>query len=108
AFVVGLFIIQAAFSIVKPALQELADKGATLQELEEINRIVLDVEGVRSIHAVRTRFLGPGLQVDLHIQVDGSLSVAEGHEIAGHAKRHLLEDGPGIVDVLVHLEPYTD
>ncbi|MEW6710497.1 MAG: cation diffusion facilitator family transporter [Candidatus Riflebacteria bacterium] len=108
AFVVGLFIIQAAFIIVKPALKELADQGATPQELEEIKRIVLDVEGVRSIHAVRTRFLGPGLQVDLHLQVDGSLSVAEGHEIAGHAKRHLLEEGPGIVDVLVHLEPYAD
>jgi divalent metal cation (Fe/Co/Zn/Cd) transporter len=84
----------------------LADKGATASELEEIEKIVLAVEGVKSVHALRSRFLGPGLQVDLHIQVDGQLSVTAGHEIAGHAKRKLLEQGPGVVDVLVHIEPF--
>lgn len=108
AFAVGLFIIQAAFSITKPALKELADEGATPDEIKEIETIVLAVEGVRSVHALRSRFLGPGLQVDLHLQVEGHLTVAEGHAIAGHAKKHLLEDGPGIVDVLVHLEPYQE
>ena len=108
AFAVGLFIIQAAYSITKPALKELADQGATEEELQEIEKIVLAVEGVLSVHALRSRFLGPGLQIDLHIQVDGNLSVSDGHAIAGHAKRHLLEDGPGIVDVLVHLEPYEN
>ena len=108
AFAVGLFIIQAAYSITKPALKELADQGATEEELKEIEKIVLAVEGVLSVHALRSRFLGPGLQIDLHIQVDGNLSVSDGHAIAGHAKRHLLEDGPGIVDVLVHLEPYEN
>ncbi len=106
AFAVGLFIIQAAYSITRPAVQELADKGATASELEEIEKIVLAVEGVKSVHALRSRFLGPGLQVDLHIQVDGQLSVTAGHEIAGHAKRKLLEQGPGVVDVLVHIEPF--
>lgn len=106
AFAVGLFIIQAAYQITRPAVQELADQGATAAELEEIQNIVLGVEGVRSVHALRSRFLGPGLQVDLHVQVDGNLSVTRGHEIAGHAKRKLLEEGPGIVDVLVHIEPF--
>jgi cation diffusion facilitator family transporter len=106
AFAVGIFIMQAAISIVKPALKELSDQGATEEELKIIEKIVLDVEGVRSVHALRSRFQGPGLQVDLHLQVDGKLTVAQGHEIAGHAKRHLLEDGPGIVDVLVHIEPF--
>ncbi|GAB4285161.1 MAG: cation diffusion facilitator family transporter [Candidatus Rifleibacteriota bacterium] len=105
AFAVGLFIMQAAYSIVKPALRELADSGATKKDLDHIREIVLKVDGVKSIHAIRTRFHGPGLQIDLHLQVDGNLSVSEGHEIAGHAKRHLLEDGPGVVDVLVHIEP---
>ncbi len=106
AFAVGLFIVQAAYQITRPAVQELADQGATAAELEEIQNIVLGVEGVRSVHALRSRFLGPGLQVDLHVQVDGTLSVTRGHEIAGHAKRKLLEEGPGIVDVLVHIEPF--
>lgn len=106
AFAVGIFIMQAAYSIVKPAVKELADEGATEEEIKEIEKIVLNVEGVKSVHALRSRFSGPGLQVDLHIQVDGNLTVDEGHAISGHVKKHLLEDGPGIIDVLIHLEPF--
>lgn len=106
AFAVGLFIVQAAYKIVKPALSELSDEGASAEELKAIENIVLAVDGVKSVHAVRSRFHGSGLQIDLHIQVEGNLTVTEGHAIAGHAKRHLLEDGPDIVDVLVHIEPY--
>lgn len=106
AFAVGIFIIQAAYKIVNPAIEELSDRGATPEQIEEIQAIVLKVEGVRSIHALRTRFLGSGLQVDMHVQVEGNLTVLKGHEIAGHAKRHLLEDGPAIIDVLIHIEPF--
>lgn len=106
AFAVGIFIIQAAMTILNPAVKELSDQGASKEQVELIKKIVLKVEGVKSVHALRSRYLGNGLQVDLHVQVDGKLSVEKGHEIAGHAKRHLLEDGPEIVDVLIHIEPF--
>jgi len=105
ALAVGAFIIQAAWKITTPALRELADAGATAEELKNIEKLVLEVDGVVSVHALRSRFHGAGLQVDLHIQVDGGLSVREGHVISGKAKRRLIEDGPDIVDVLVHIEP---
>jgi cation diffusion facilitator family transporter len=106
AFAVGIFIIQAAMTILNPAVKELSDQGASKEQVELIKKIVLKVEGVKSVHALRSRYLGNGLQVDLHVQVNGKLSVEKGHEIAGHAKRHLLEDGPEIVDVLIHIEPF--
>ncbi|KAF1079462.1 MAG: Cobalt-zinc-cadmium resistance protein [Candidatus Rifleibacterium amylolyticum] len=105
ALAVGAFILQAAWKIATPALRELADAGATAEDLKNIEKLVLEVEGVVSVHALRSRFHGAGLQVDLHIQVDGGLSVREGHVISGKAKRRLIEDGPDIVDVLVHIEP---
>jgi len=105
ALAVGVFIIQAAWKITTPALRELADAGATAEDLKNIEKLVLEVDGVVSVHALRSRFHGAGLQVDLHIQIDGGLSVKEGHVISGKAKRRLLEDGPDIVDVLVHIEP---
>jgi len=105
AIAVGAFILQAAWKIMKPALKELADEGADAKAMSEIEKIVLCVEGVKSVHALRSRFLGEGLQVDLHIQIDGDLSVREGHKISGKAKRMLIERGPDIVDVLVHIEP---
>ena len=105
-FAVSAFIVQAAWKIVSPSLAELSDAGADSKVLQTIETIVLRVDGVESVHAVRSRFHGSGLHVDLHIQVNEELTVRQGHEIAGHAKRRLLEEGPDIVDVLVHIEPY--
>lgn len=102
---VSFFILQGAYAIVKPALLELTDAGASEASLKKIEEIVTGVEGVLSIHALRSRYIGSGWQVDLHIQVDPEITVFEGHAIAGHAKRLLLEEGPDIIDVLVHLEP---
>jgi divalent metal cation (Fe/Co/Zn/Cd) transporter len=58
------------------------------------------------VHAIRTRQLGSALAVDLHVLVDGRMTVAEGHAVAEHLKRRLIEEGPDIVDVVVHVEPY--
>jgi cation diffusion facilitator family transporter len=102
------FIVQAAYQILIPALKELSDRGADKAVLKEIKEIVLQVEGVKSVHAVRSRYHGNELYVDLHIQVDGELSVREGHYISGAAKAQLIEKGPDIVDVLIHLEPHGD
>ncbi len=102
---VSVFIIQAAYVICSPSLKELSDGGAGAEVMHSIEKIVLQVEGVESVHAVRSRFHGSGLHVDLHIQVNEKLTVREGHNISGRAKRRLIEEGPDIVDVLVHIEP---
>ncbi len=63
-------------------------------------------EGVKMVHKCRTRQLGFGLQVDLHVKVDAGLTVREGHEISEGVKQRLIEQGPEVVDVITHLEPY--
>lgn len=103
--IVSVLILYAAWEISAPAFRHLIDAGATRKERENIVAIALNTEGVTSIHALRTRYVGPGLQVDLHVMVDGNLSVRQGHDIAGAVKRRLKEAGPNIVDVLVHVEP---
>jgi len=106
AVVVSLFILHAAWQIVTPALSELMDAGASDRVRREIHDLAMSVEGVCEVHEIRTRYLGGGLQVDLHVLVDGDMSVRDGHEIGARVKRLLLRDGPDIVDVLAHLEPY--
>jgi cation diffusion facilitator family transporter len=106
ALIVSLFIIVAAWGIARPALGQLIDTGAPEPDRDRIRTIALDTTHVLHVEAIRTRYVGPGLQVDLHVQVDGSMSVRDGHDVAGHVKHRLLEEGPGVVDVVVHLEPY--
>ena len=108
AIIVTIFILQAAWSIAWPALKELTDAGADPESCAEIQAISLSVPGVKSVHKIRTRKMGYGLAVDLHVQVDAALSVQEGHNISETVKRLLRETGPDVVDVITHLEPFED
>ena len=105
ALIVGLLILKVAWEIAAPALAELTEKAAAPEETQEIEVLTLAVPGVHSIHRVRTRRLGAGIFVDLHVVVDGSLTVREGHDIANAIQTRLLIDGPSVTDVTVHIEP---
>lgn len=107
AIVVSTFILVAAWKIVVPGIAQLTDKGADKNERENIRRIAFSVEGVRNIHKIRSRFSGLGLQVDLHVLVDGSLTVDRGHDIAGAVKAKLLAECDDVLDVIVHVEPHV-
>lgn len=106
ALMVALLILQAAWHIVWPALRELADAGADGEVQDALFRLAASVSDVEEIHALRTRHIGPGLQVDLHVLVDPALTVEQGHEISQTVERLLLDSGPDVVDVLVHVEPF--
>ena len=108
AMMVSVFIFYTAGRIIRASLAQLTDEGATEKERGHIIEIALQTEGVRSIHAVRTRKMGSSIFADLHVMVDGSLTVHEGHEISRKVKRHLLEEVTDVVDVIVHLEPYEE
>jgi cation diffusion facilitator family transporter len=106
ALVVSVFVLHAAFRILRPALDELVDAGAPSAHRRELERLALDVDGVRAAHALRTRYIGSELAVDVHVEVDADLSVADGFEIARRVKRDLLQRGPDVADVVVQIEPH--
>ena len=74
----------------------------------ELERLALEVDGVRDAHALRTRYIGSELAVDVHIEVDADLSVADGYAIAREVKHDLLKRGPGVADVVVQIEPHEN
>ncbi len=103
--VVSVFILGAAVRIIWPALRQLADVGASDRELKLVKGIALRTPGVQAVHAIRTRQLGSAIEVDLHVLVNGQMTVYQGHAVSENVKRRLIEHGPGIVDVVVHVEP---
>jgi cation diffusion facilitator family transporter len=105
AVVVCLLILQASWRILRPALDQLIDAGAPVSDRRRIEEIALQVDGVEAAHAVRTRYVGADLAVDLHVEVDGGLSVGEGHAVAVAVRRKLIEEGPNVIDALVQIEP---
>ena len=103
--VVSVFIMHAGWWVAWPAVKELVDAGASDRELQNIRTIAIQVAGVREVHSIRTRYVEGSLQVDLHVLVDGYLSVSEGHSISESVQERLLDEGPDVVDSVVHLEP---
>lgn len=105
ALIVALLILRVAWKIAAPALAELTERGATPQQIEVIEALACDVSGVHSVHKIRTRRVGPGLFIDLHVVVDGNLSVRDSHDIACAMQKALIDNGPAVADVTVHMEP---
>ena len=105
ALVVMVLILQAAGRIILPALRELADAGAPPDLRDLIERTARETPGVRHVHRLRTRSLGFGLQVDMHVHVDPGLTVKAGHDISENVKSRLFGLDHDIVDVITHMEP---
>ncbi len=92
AVAICLFILHAAWRIMTPALAQLIDTAAPADERDRLEELAVSVEGVKDAHALRTRYAGPNLAVDLHVVVDPGLSVEEGHAI-GEASPRLISSG---------------
>jgi len=106
AVVVSIFILHAAMKIIWPGISELIDAGAPREIQKQITDIAGHHPGVLEVHKVRTRYISTSLLVDMHIVVDGSISVREGHAIADEVELKIIDDIPGILGVVIHVDPY--
>ena len=94
AVLISVFVLVAGWRICWPALAQMVDMAAPKEVIADLKRTASSVKGVESVHALRTRYLGSGLQVDLHVLVDGQMTVHDGHAISEEVKRALLEKCP--------------
>ena len=104
ALAVSAFVVYVAWTLARPALQELTDAEIG-SKAAEVAATAAAVPGVRSVHKARARRYGGSYQADIHVQVDRSLSVAEGHDIGHAVKEAVVGAGIDVDDVVVHVEP---
>lgn len=105
ALLASLFIVYNAFLIFRPALGEIMDEHLHDDLIIEIRKSAANVPGVMDTEKCFVRKMGMVYIVDLHVIVNGKLSVVEGHEIAHSVKNQLLIDLPDLSDILIHIEP---
>jgi cation diffusion facilitator family transporter len=87
------------------AILELMDSAPASRVLDSIRESVHRVDGAGRVETLLVRKAGRRLFVDLHLEVDPTISVRRGHEIAHAAKAAIMEDHADIQDVLIHIEP---
>ena len=95
----------SGFRLLRPALYEIMDTAPRGKIVRAICRTARSVPGVIAVEKCRARKMGLDFYVDIHVGVDGSISVQEGHAIAHQVKRAIQQSDARIADVLVHIEP---
>jgi cation diffusion facilitator family transporter len=108
AIVVALMIAKIGWDLLWESLQELIDTALNPEQVEEIRQAIMEVDGVRACHMLRTRVSGSDSLVDVHILVDPLLSVSEGHQIGEYVRLRLIEELEHVTDVTVHIDPEDD
>ncbi len=100
----AVYLGYVAVNIVRSSASELMDRAPDPRTMAFIEGLVASTPGVRSYHAVRARRLGGRVSMDLHIHVDPSLTVRQGHDIATKVERRIHQASLGVAHVVVHVE----
>ncbi len=108
AVVVGVMIARVGWELGWPAFEELMDVGLGQEGLEKVTEIIHSVDGSEDIHMLRTRSIGGGIALDVHVLVAPWLSVTEGHMIGQTVMERLLDQVEEVTDVTVHIDPEDD
>jgi cation diffusion facilitator family transporter len=93
------------YRLARPAFFEIMDTAPHSKFVRSICQVARSVTGVVEVEKCRARKMGLDFYVDLHVGVDGNMSVHEGHEIAHRVKSAIQQSDSRVADVLVHIEP---
>ncbi|HCB0613802.1 TPA: cation transporter [Klebsiella quasipneumoniae subsp. quasipneumoniae] len=104
ALAVGLVITRMGYRFAATALHDLMDRAVDEEMQRAIAGTLRATPGVAGLHDLKTRKAGDLVLVDVHLEVAGELSVAEGHQIARQARARVIAHHP-VLNVMVHLDP---
>ena len=104
----GMMIIRMGVTLSWDAIKELIDTALSREEVEAIRKAILGIDGVVDLHMLRTRLMGGRALVDVHLQVDGDISVSEGHQISENVRARTIKQFESVDEVLVHIDPEDD
>ena len=105
AVVVSFFIMKVACSLLKPCIDELIEKSLPDDTEQEITDIILSFPEVSNPHNLRTRRIGNNCAMDVHVRMDGNMTVARSHAVTREMEQKLRELlGKGSF-ISIHVEP---
>lgn len=101
---VALYILWSAIRIVRLSLNVLMDRELPDAERSRIRAIATEHPEVRSVHDLRTRSSGPSIFIQLHLEMDGGLTLMRAHEIADAVEAKLMQTYPN-AEIIIHQDP---
>lgn len=101
---IALYILWGARDVAMPAIDMLMDKEMSAEEREKISQIALGNSAVLGLHDLKTRLSGRDYFIQMHLEVDGSLTVLQGHDISDAVEANIAAEYPD-AEILIHIDP---
>ena len=108
ALVVSLLILKVGFEVLRDSMREFTDTAPKSEVVDRIRACARGVDGVEELHDLRVRTSGGLYQMELHVVVDGNLTVFQGHRIAKEVETCLDEEFEDLNQVIIHIDPSTE
>ncbi|MBI4686981.1 MAG: cation transporter [Nitrospirae bacterium] len=105
AVIIAVLIARMGFEILKTAADVLTDTARI--DTKEIKNAAMTVEGIKECHEIRTRGREDEVHIDLHVLIDPEVPIYKAHDLAHSVEEALKKHFPSVIDVVVHIEPYS-
>lgn len=104
ALIVGIMIARVGAKFFLAAFNDLMDRAVDVQVEERIRAHLASTPGVLGVHGLKTRKMGDMIWVEVDLEMDGSLTIAQGHAIAEEARKRVMQH-ERVLDVMTHFDP---
>lgn len=108
AVMVSMFIIKSGYDIIRPSVGELLEASLPDSQEREIRTLVMSIDGIKNVHNLRTRRIGCTIAADMHVKMDGGMSLSEAHALASRAERAIKSQFGENSIVTIHMEPISE
>lgn len=106
--IICLFILKVAYDVLKDALAKMLDTSCGDDYEQKLTEYISAQEGVICVDMLRSRMFGNKIYIDLEIEVNGSQSLKDAHEIAEHVHTSVENQFPEIKHIMIHVNPANE
>ena len=105
AFIVSIFIIKVSIELIKSSIDDLMEKSLPEEVEQRIEEIILSYPEVNSPHHLRTRQIGNNVAIEVHIRMNGELTLREAHDVTRLIEQSLRQEFGEDTHIGIHMEP---
>ena len=102
---ISVYLLYNAYSLAKESIDLITDRELSNDIRENIKHIVLETDGILGMHDFRSRSLGYIYFVELHLELDGNISLYSAHDLTNIVEKKITESYPNC-QILIHQDPY--
>lgn len=104
ACIISAYLLINAYKLAKEALALLLDKELNDDVRDNIRKIVLSCDHILGMHDLRTRDLGGSYMIELHLEMDGNLTLTQAHQYGDNVEEKLRQTYPA-AQIIIHQDP---